>query len=148
MVLGFALLPLVPATGTRGDPSSLRSLSLAGRVEVLTAMFAGLGAYFMWFWTGGRFTLPMGTWHMRLRTRGGDVVRWPAALLRYAACWIGPVIALTLSNAVQAHGGHRWPLGFLVLNFAWALWDRDRQFLHDRVAGTRLVLVAPARASG
>jgi uncharacterized RDD family membrane protein YckC len=32
-------------------------------------------------------------------------------------------------------------LGFLAagLGFAWALFDRDRQFLHDRLAGTALV---------
>ena len=30
-------------------------------------------------------------------------------------------------------------LPLFVLNFAWALVDRDRQFLHDRLAGTRLV---------
>ncbi|MBI4203902.1 MAG: RDD family protein, partial [Betaproteobacteria bacterium] len=34
-------------------------------------------------------------------------------------------------------------LGGLVLcgaGFAWALFDRDRQFLHDRLAGTRIVM--------
>jgi hypothetical protein len=28
------------------------------------------------------------------------------------------------------------------IGLGWALIDRDRQFLHDRLAGTRLVLVA------
>jgi len=27
------------------------------------------------------------------------------------------------------------------LGFAWALWDRERQFLHDRVAGTRIITI-------
>jgi hypothetical protein len=29
----------------------------------------------------------------------------------------------------------------LAINYAWALVNSDRQFLQDRVAGTRLVLV-------
>jgi uncharacterized RDD family membrane protein YckC len=29
------------------------------------------------------------------------------------------------------------------ISLLWALFDRDRQFLHDRLAGTRLVLVRP-----
>ena len=35
----------------------------------------------------------------------------------------------------------RFVLALLLLpaSIAWALFDRDRQFLHDRLAGTRLV---------
>ena len=29
--------------------------------------------------------------------------------------------------------------GFLAAGLIWALFDRDRQFLHDRLAGTRIV---------
>ena len=32
-----------------------------------------------------------------------------------------------------------------VMGFAWALVDRDRQFLHDRLAGTALVEAAPPK---
>jgi hypothetical protein len=38
--------------------------------------------------------------------------------------------------------GHgRWALAALALNYAWAFVDMDRQFLHDRIAGTRLMRV-------
>jgi uncharacterized RDD family membrane protein YckC len=30
-------------------------------------------------------------------------------------------------------------LALLPVSIAWALFDRDRQFLHDRLAGTRLI---------
>jgi len=34
-----------------------------------------------------------------------------------------------------------WPsLAFLGCGLLWALFDRDRQFLHDRLAGTRIVV--------
>ena len=76
-------------------------------------------AYFGWCWTRGGQTLAMKTWRIRLRTRSGAPVRPLQALLRYLLCW--PSLGL---------GG---------IGIAWALIDRDRQFLHDRLAGTRLV---------
>jgi uncharacterized RDD family membrane protein YckC len=83
-----------------------------------------VGAYFVWFWTRSGQTLPMKTWRIRL-VRASDG---------------GPV------GIVQ--GAHRFlvaVLGTLAagLGFWWAFVDRDRQFLHDRLAGTALV-EAPA----
>jgi uncharacterized RDD family membrane protein YckC len=76
----------------------------------ILVMFA---AYFLWCWLRGGQTLPMKAWKIRLVD-----VSPPRALLRF-------VLALVLV-----------PTGISV---AWALFDRDRQFLHDRLAGTRLV---------
>lgn len=77
------------------------------------------GAYFVWFWTRGGQTLPMKTWRIRVVRFDGAPLGVGRALHRY-------VLAL---------------LGFAAagLGFAWALVDRDRQFLHDRLAGTALV---------
>lgn len=79
------------------------------------------GAYFVWQWTRGGQTLAMKTWRLKLVTREGA----PLAL---------------------CHGVYRFlfALGGLVLcgaGFAWALFDRDRQFLHDRLAGTKIVRI-------
>lgn len=81
--------------------------------------FLTLLVYFLWFWSQGRQTLAMKTWRIRLVTRDGLALRPTQALCRFLLCW--PSIVL---------GG----LGIL-----WALIDPDRQFLHDRLAGTRLV---------
>ena len=70
-------------------------------------------AYFIWYWLHGGQTLPMKAWRIRLV---GVTPR--KALLRL-------VFAALL----------------LPVSILWALFDRDRQFLHDRLAGTRLVLV-------
>ena len=78
-----------------------------------------IGAYFVWFWTRGGQTLPMKTWHIRLVRVDGMPVNVARAVHRY-------VIALLGTAA-------------LGLGFAWALVDRDRQFLHDRLSGTALV---------
>lgn len=77
----------------------------------LAAVFA---AYFLWCWLRGGQTLAMKTW--RVRVVG---VSPGKALLRF-------LFALILV-----------PTGASIL---WALFDRDGQFLHDRLAGTRLVL--------
>ena len=77
----------------------------------LAAVFA---AYFLWCWLRGGQTLAMKAWRVRLV----DVTPG-RALLRFAC-------ALVLV-----------PTGISVL---WSLADRDGQFLHDRLAGTRLVL--------
>lgn len=84
-------------------------------------------AYFGWFWTHGGQTLPMKTWRFRLVRVDGEALGWPRALRRYALALLG----------LAAAG-----LGFL-----WALVDRDRQFLHDRLSGTALVDASPAAAS-
>jgi uncharacterized RDD family membrane protein YckC len=77
------------------------------------------GAYFVGFWTRGGQTLPMKTWHVRLVRRDGEPVGVARAAHRFLLALLG-----TLA---------------LGLGFAWALFDRDRQFLHDRLAGTALV---------
>ena len=83
-------------------------------------VLALVGAYYAWFWTRGGQTLPMKTWHIRLvRADDGGPVGVGRALHRYALAVLGLVAA--------------------GLGFAWAIVDRDRQFLHDRLAGTALV---------
>jgi uncharacterized RDD family membrane protein YckC len=77
------------------------------------------GTYFTWFWTHGGQTLPMQTWKLQVISAGGDRVYLKQALARYLFAVIG----------IFFFGG----------GIAWALFDRDRQFLHDRLAGTRIV---------
>jgi uncharacterized RDD family membrane protein YckC len=78
-------------------------------------LLAVLAAYFLRCWVRGGQTLAMKAWRIRLVG-----VSPRKALLRF-------VLALVLV-----------PTG---VSLAWALVDRDGQFLHDRLAGTRLVLV-------
>jgi uncharacterized RDD family membrane protein YckC len=73
-------------------------------------------AYFLRSWLYGGQTVAMKAWRIRLV----DVTP-RRAILRF-------VYALVLV-----------PTGIAVL---WALFDQDRQFLHDRLAGTRLVSAA------
>lgn len=87
----------------------------AGWARSALQLFIGVvfAAYFLWSWLRGGQTLAMKAWRIRLVQ-----VTPRKALLRF-------LIALV---AV--------PTG---LSIVWALFDRERQFLHDRLAGTRLV---------
>jgi uncharacterized RDD family membrane protein YckC len=82
-------------------------------------LFAVLGLYFVACWSHGGRTLPMQTWKMRMIREDGQPVGLARALLRYVLAW---------------------PSLLLCVGLVWALVDRDRQFLHDRLAGTRIVL--------
>lgn len=85
-------------------------------------VFLVLLAYFVWFWRKSGQTLAMQTWKIKVVcTDGTTPVSLRQALLRYVLSWL----SLLLCGA-----------GIL-----WALLDRDRQFLHDRLAGTRIVRV-------
>lgn len=116
-------------------------------------LFIVTGTYFIWFWTHGGQTLPMKTWHIRLVDRHGQAAGPWRALARYllAWCWFLPGLVLAKALNMQA-----WMLVAVpALNMAvWAMTiylDPQRQFLHDRLVGTRLVmhrLPAPQASTG
>jgi uncharacterized RDD family membrane protein YckC len=137
VALGFALLPLsgIP------DPASghLNRLSPAARAGSFACLFTLCGAYCLWLWTGGRRTLAMKAWRLALLGTGGASPAISQALLRYLAWWIGPILAIGAWMVLKPYAQERWALTLLVFNYIWALFDSDRRFLHDRIAGTRIV---------
>jgi uncharacterized RDD family membrane protein YckC len=76
--------------------------------------------YFVWQWRHGGQTLAMKTWRMRVVTREGVPLDWSRAARRYLFALAGTLLA---------------GIGFL-----WALIDSERLFLHDRLAGTRIIM--------
>lgn len=90
-------------------------------------IFVVLGLYFVWYWRRSGQTLAMQTWRLKVVDAEGRNITSARAWLRYALAW--PSVLLC-------------GIGLL-----WALVDRDRQFLHDRLAGTRVVLLPGAAKS-
>lgn len=113
-------------------------------------IFLAIGTYFVWCWRHGGQTLPMKTWRFRLIRIDGMPPGVAQCWLRYACAWIGPISGLAaykLLVTVSGLGMNRFSyaafvasMPFLMLNFAWAMADPDQQFLHDRLARTRLAL--------
>jgi uncharacterized RDD family membrane protein YckC len=141
LVLGFLLLPMVGQTEIPAATGRLAVLSPMARAASFAAFFVLYGGYSAWLSSGGRRTLAMQTWRLELRATDGAVPSPARVLGRYLAWWIGPVCAMGAYLLLRPLGHGRWALAALVINYAWALVDADRQFLHDRIAGTRLVRV-------
>lgn len=78
-----------------------------------------LALYFVGYWRYSGQTLAMQTWKIRLSTPEGAPPTLARLVLRYVLAWFS--------------------IGYAGAGLLWALLDRDRQFLHDRLAGTRIV---------
>lgn len=105
-----------------GAAAALAQITNPAGTRLLTQIITvtACATYFAWQWQRNGQTLPMKTWRMRLETVDGMRVTTSRALLRAALAAAGYLL-----------------LGVSVI---WAFIDRDRQFLHDRLAGTRLVV--------
>lgn len=93
------------------------------RAYLLAVAFAFFGG----FWVLAGRTLGMQAWRMRVVDERGGGIGWGRALARFAAA------------------GLSWML--LGGGYLWALLDPERRTLHDRVSGTRLIVLANTRKS-
>ncbi|CAN5441236.1 RDD family protein [soil metagenome] len=102
-------------------------------------MLLVIGLYFTWFWHRSGQTLAMKTWRVRLVDIAGLRVGTSRAWLRYAVIWWGLIPAAVVDALGHPSAAAAILLGAFAINFAWAALDGDRQFLQDRLAGTRLM---------
>ena len=107
-------------------------------------VFVAFGIYFGWFWAKGQ-TLAMKTWHIRVVDRHGNALTQGRALWRYVLSWLWLLPPLAVAGLLHLSGQQLSVLlvGWVVI---WALLSRfhaQRQFLHDALAGTRLVHFKP-----
>lgn len=85
-------------------------------------VFVVLGIYFVWYWHRQGQTLAMQTWRLKVVDAvTGKPLDVKRSGLRYVLSW--PSVLLC-------------GVGLL-----WAVFDRDRQFLHDRLCGSCVVLL-------
>jgi uncharacterized RDD family membrane protein YckC len=120
---------------------------------LMAALLLVIGAYFVYNWTNSGHTLAMKTWRLCLVAGAGARVPLRTAVLRYLCAWGWFLPALIVCGAFGLKGKAEVSIAIAAGIVAWALTallDRDRQFLHDRLAGTRLVQLpkpAPAPAA-
>ncbi len=75
--------------------------------------------YFGWCWTHGGQTLGMRAWGLRVQTVQHKALNWRQAALRFVVGVIAGLIA--------------------GIGFWFALWDKERRCLHDRLSATIVV---------
>lgn len=111
LLIGF-LMPQVVLSGF--------GIQMSGQMLWLHVIVV-LMIYFLWCWLNGGQTLPMKTWKLRIISSDGHRLRPAQALFRYLLAWPGII--------------------FFGLGIFWAIFDKDKQFLHDRLAGTCIINV-------
>lgn len=84
-------------------------------------LFTLFGIYFVWCWSLAGQTLAMKTWRLRVvDATSGRALRPLQAFVRYGMGWIC------------------WSTGLALI---WSFIDPDKQFLHDRIAGSQIILL-------
>ena len=136
-IANFLLLPIVSPLQHGVQVPAVPDLPT--RALLSCAVFAVAGTYFVWSWTGGRCTLPMKTWRLRVVAANGATLGYKGAFVRYLAAWIGLALSLLIYVLLRPEGLGAVAVVVLPLNYFAALFDPEKQFLHDRIAGTRVV---------
>lgn len=98
-------------------------------------------SYFIWFWTKSGQTLAMKTWRIRLVSIDGGKVGVKRAFVRYLIAWLWILPGLAFAWLAEARD---WSLAIIpaanIVFWAMTIYlDPQRQFLHDRLAGTRVI---------
>lgn len=148
MYEGVLLFGVVFLAGYLFDTLTQSRNALMFRHGRQAILFIAIGVYFLASWSKKGQTLPMKTWNIRLVGRDGEPPTTARLLLRYLLIWPLPLLGALLVLAGSRITGYSSTDLFIVFTpftlFIWTWFDPDRQFLHDRLAGTRLVNVALA----
>ncbi len=138
----FVTAHLVPALLPMRD-------AFNNRYSLQAYVFLVLAFYFTWFWAKGQ-TLAMKTWHIRVVDRQGRPLTPARALLRFGLSWVWVLPPLAAGGLYRLPGAEVSVL-FVGWVLVWAILARfhpQKQFLHDAMAGTRLVHFKPPLPAG
>ena len=116
------------------DPTNLRFVR-----ELF--LFIVLGFYFVFSWRRSGQTLAMKTWKIRLVDSTNSPLPLMKAIIRYCFAWMWFLPAIMIAYQLELQRGQVF-IAMSIGIIAWALTaliDKDRQFLHDRWAKTRLI---------
>jgi len=90
-------------------------------VIVFTLMMVSSALFYVWFWTRSGQTLGMIAWRIKVEKVQGGLISPVQGLIRFVAAW---------------------PAFFcLGLGYLWLYLDADRDAVHDKLSGSKVVLV-------
>ena len=139
LLLALIVIATFPVAGLKGA-----TLSGVPHVFFQAYLICVVAVYFTWFWRHGGQTLAMKTWRFRVVDIQGGELTLKLALLRFAIAlmFYGPacvgVVLLFFPDRVSPVIT-MWAFLPMAATILWACHDADGPFLHDRMAGTRLV---------
>jgi uncharacterized RDD family membrane protein YckC len=120
LAVAVILLPL-QTFGVVNCPVSSAQLQVCQPIIILQRIFIPLALYlyFAGSWVRRGQTMPMRAWRFRVLTYQDNKLTWMRSAVRLVLAVMG--------------------IAFFGVTFFWAVFDRDGLFLHDRLAGTKLV---------
>jgi len=130
----LAVLIYIVVTGNRQDAIFQHGLKVY--------LFVVTGLYFTWCWRDSGHTLAMKTWRIKVVQPGHARLPWRTAIVRYLLAWGWFAPALVVCAVFGLHARGEIAIALAVGIVLWALtafFDKERQFLHDRLACTRLI---------
>ena len=140
LLFGIGLIPGAIGALFVAQTEQAHPLQSETALQIFALVFYGI--YFVWFWSARGQTLAMQTWRIRVVTTTGASLPQPRALARYVGCCVGWFVPASLVagwlNLSAWASLAAVALGIVVYALS-SLLERDRQFWHDRVCGTRLV---------
>jgi len=116
LVVALQMLATLLLVAARGGAPIRPGDPVLQAILIMTA-----GTFFVGFWTRGGQTLGMSAWRLRVEMQDGNPLPAGVAILRL----------VTASLSLACFG-----LGFL-----WQLVDRQSLTWHDRLAGTRVIML-------
>ena len=120
LVMAVLMLMTLMLLGLRGgNPIA------PGNLLYQIALFATTGCFFIGFWVLGGQTLGMRAWRLQVEQQSGEPLTWKIGIVRFAA----GIVSIA-------------PFG---LGLIWVLIDPSDLTWHDRIAGTRVVILPKRR---
>ena len=143
---GVLLFGILVATALAYGIAVQQTNAMQHRTGLIAVCFFVLGLYFIGTWTHGGQTLAMKTWHLRVLTDTGAPLTPRRALMRYVASWVWFVPPLAFASAALPRSVAVYlgvPAAWIALYAASALLHPRRQFWHDALCGTAIVVAPP-----
>lgn len=122
--------------------------AMDNRLGLQIFLFVIFGIYFVYFWHQGQ-TLAMKTWHLRVVGLDGKAISQKRALGRYVLSWLWffpPLIAVAPFK-LSAGAIGVIVFGWITVYALLSKFHPQRQFMHDALAGTRLISHKPMSKS-
>jgi uncharacterized RDD family membrane protein YckC len=142
MYEGVLLFAVVFTTAYIFDVLTESKHGILNREARIFVLFIAIGAYFLICWRRAGQTLPMRAWHIRLVGSTSQKPTLKQLVIRYLLIWPLPLLGMAILVPLISVTG--WKALLLLSIFAPFLifiptFGSNQQFLHDRLAGTRLI---------